>query len=72
MKGSFHYKKVTASSVSSPIRDRIYVKKGGGPFDLPLKDFIAKAKESRHDPGGDQATWSGDDFARAILEGRPV
>ena len=70
MKGvTFHYKKsyrIICQLANSEIG--IYVKKGG-PFDLPLKDFIAKAKEK---PGtikaGIGATWSGDDFARAILE----
>ena len=70
MKGvTFHYKKnfrIICQVVNSEIG--LYVKKGG-PYDVPLKELINKAKGKpdtiRVGIGG---TWSGEDFARAIFE----
>lgn len=46
----------------------LYVKKGG-PYDIPLNELIKKAKEKPDTiRAGVGATWSPEDFARAVLE----
>jgi tripartite-type tricarboxylate transporter receptor subunit TctC len=70
MKGvTFHYKK--SFKIISQVcftAEGVYVKKGG-PWDMPFKDIVNKAKEKPHTiKAGVGGTWTASDVVRAILE----